>query len=166
VIAFRRWLDEVTSAREGKPLSKATSLQILNAIRAFMLWLADQSGYRSRIRYSDAAYFRLSEKDARIAKASTARPIPTPEQIECVLRAMPASTDIERSNRAVIAFTWLTGVRDGALASLKVKHVDLTEGRVNQDPREVKTKNRRRRRRLSSLSLATLSGLSSNGSNF
>jgi len=161
VIAFRRWLDEVTSAREGKPLSKATSLQILNAIRAFMLWLADQSGYRSRIRYSDAAYFRLSEKDARIAKASTAR-----QQIECVLRAMPASTDIERSNRAVIAFTWLTGVRDGALASLKVKHVDLTEGRVNQDPREVKTKNRRRRRRLSSLSLATLSGLSSNGSNF
>jgi integrase len=160
VIAFRRWLDEVTSAREGKPLSKATSLQILNAIRAFMLWLADQSGYRSRIRYSDAAYFRLSEKDARIAKASTARPIPTPEQIECVLRAMPASTDIERSNRAVIAFTWLTGVRDGALASLKVKHVDLTEGRVNPDPREVKTKNRRRRRRLSSLSLATLSGLS------
>ena len=84
VIAFRRWLDEVTSAREGKPLSKATSLQILNAIRAFMLWLADQSGYRSRIRYSDAAYFRLSEKDARIAKASTACPIPTPEQIECV----------------------------------------------------------------------------------
>jgi integrase len=131
-----------------------------------MLWLADQSGYRSRIRYSDAAYFRLSEKDARIAKASTARLIPTPEQIECVLRAMPASTDVERRNRAVIASTWLTGVRDGALASLKVKHVDLTEGRVNQDPREVKTKNRRRRRRLSSLSLATLSGLSSNGSNF
>jgi hypothetical protein len=26
---------------------------------------------------------------------------------------MPAGTDIERSNRALIAFTWLTGVRDG-----------------------------------------------------
>ena len=127
--------------REGKPLSKATALQTLNAIRAFILWLADQPGYRSRIRYSDAAYFRLSEKDTRIAKAPLGRPVPSPEQIECVLLAMPAHTDIEQRNRALIAFTWLTGVRDGALASLKVKHVNLTEGRVNQDPREVKTKN-------------------------
>jgi integrase len=141
VIAFRRRLDEATTVREGKPLSKATALQTLNATRAFILWLADQPGYRSRIRYSDAAYFRLSEKDTRIAKAPTARPVPTPEQIECALVAMPARTDIELRNRALIAFTWLTGVRDGALASLKVKHVYLTEERVNQDPREVKTKN-------------------------
>jgi hypothetical protein len=34
-------------------------------------------------------------------------------------------------------------VRDGALASLKVKHVSLCEGKVNQNPREVKTKNNR-----------------------
>ena len=141
VIAFQRRLDEATTVREGKPLSKATALQTLNAIRAFILWLADQPGYRSRIRYSDAAYFRLSEKDTRIAKAPLGRPVPSPEQIECVLLAMPAHTDIEQRNRALIAFTWLTGVRDGALASLKVKHVNLTEGRVNQDPREVKTKN-------------------------
>ena len=57
------------------------------------------------------------------------------------LRTMPAGTDIERRNRALIAFTWLTGVRDGALATLKVKHVNVVEGWVNQDPREVKTKN-------------------------
>jgi integrase len=54
---------------------------------------------------------------------------------------MVAGTDIERRNRALIAFTWLTGVRDGALASLKVKHVNIQQGWVNQDPREVKTKN-------------------------
>jgi integrase len=140
-IAFRRRLDEALSEREGKPLSKATMLQTLNALRAFVLWLAEQPGYRSRIRYSDADYFRLSEKDTRIAKAPQQRPVPTPEQIESVLRAMQCQTDIDRRNRALIAFTWLTGVRDGALASLKVKHVNLTEARVNQDPREVKTKN-------------------------
>jgi integrase len=140
-IAFRRRLDEAVSEREGKPLSKATVLQTLNALRAFMLWLAEQPGYRSRIRYSDADYFRLSEKDTRIAKAPQPRPIPTPEQIERVLRTMPNVSDIERRNRAVVAFTWLTGVRDGALASLKVKHVNVAEGGVNQDPREVKTKN-------------------------
>jgi integrase/recombinase XerD len=54
---------------------------------------------------------------------------------------MPAGTDIERRNRALIAFTWLTGVRDGALASLRVKHVNLDQACVYQDPREVRTKN-------------------------
>ncbi len=140
-IAFRRRLDEAVSAREGRPLSKATVLQTLNALRAFILWLAEQPGYRRRIRYADADYFRLSEKDTRIAKAPQPRSIPTPDQIERLLRAMPGSTGIERRNRAVIAFTWLSGVRDGALASLKVKHVNVAEAKVNQDPREVKTKN-------------------------
>jgi integrase len=140
-IAFRRRLDDATNIRTEKPLSKATMLQTLNALRAFFLWLAEQAGYRSRISYSDAEYFRLSEKDARIAKAPRSRPVPTPEQIENLLTRMPSETDIQMRNRALIAFTWLTGVRDGALASLKVRHLDLDTKRVNQDPREVKTKN-------------------------
>ena len=32
-------------------------------------------------------------------------------------------------------------MRDGALASLKIKHVNLVASSVNQDPREVRTKN-------------------------
>jgi integrase len=53
---------------------------------------------------------------------------------------MPATTDIERRDRALIAFTILTGARDGAIASLKVKHVDIVARRLDQDAREVKTK--------------------------
>jgi integrase len=140
-IAFRRSLNDATSARTGNPLSKATISQILNAVRAFFLWLAEQPGYRSRVRYSDAEYFRLSERDERLAKATNGKPVPTPEQIERVLEAAPQDTVIDRRNRAMIAFTWLTGVRDGALVTLKLKHVSLTERLVNQDPREVRTKN-------------------------
>ena len=55
-------------------------------------------------------------------------------------RWMPASSAIEKRNRAVIAFILLTSVRDGAAASLKLKHVDLAEGKVVQDAREVRTK--------------------------
>ena len=40
----------------------------------------------------------------------------------------------------MIAFTLLTGVRDGAAASLKLKHIDLADGKVIQDARKVKTK--------------------------
>jgi integrase/recombinase XerD len=138
-IAFRRHLAEATSSATGRPLSQATVLQTLNALRAFFLWLAGQPGYRSRISYSDD-YFRLSEKETRIAKSTRERPVPTVEQILGVLQAMPRATDIERRNRAVIAFTLLTGVRDGALASFKLKHVDVVAGKVVQDAREVKTK--------------------------
>ena len=53
---------------------------------------------------------------------------------------MPAGTEIERRNRTLIAFTILTGARDGATASLKLKHVDIDQGRVDQDARQVKTK--------------------------
>jgi integrase len=140
-IAFCRMLADEAGTRDGKVLSKATASQILNAVRKFILWLAEQPGYRSRIRYSDADYFRLPEKDERAARASNDRPVPTPEQIESVLERSPTATVLDRRNRAMIAFTWLTGVRDGALVSLKLKHVDLVQQRVNQDPREVDTKN-------------------------
>jgi integrase len=140
-VAFRRRLEEARNERTGKPISKATALQVLNALRAFFLWVAEQPGYRSRIRYSDADYFRLSEKDTRVAKATKARPVPTPEQIESVLERSPVASVIDRRNRAIVAFTWLTGVRDGALVTLKLRHIDLDKQMVDQDPREVKTKN-------------------------
>lgn len=53
---------------------------------------------------------------------------------------MPSTTDIERRNRALIAFTILTGARDGAIASFKLRHIDIDEGRIDQDAREVQTK--------------------------
>jgi integrase len=66
--------------------------------------------------------------------------VPTIEQILHVLRHMPNDTDIQYRNRAVIAFTLLTGARDGAVASLKLKHVDVVAGKIVQDAREVRTK--------------------------
>lgn len=43
-------------------------------------------------------------------------------------------------NRALVAFVLLTGARDSAVASLKLKHLDLAAGCVHQDARDVKTK--------------------------
>ena len=57
-----------------------------------------------------------------------------------MIETMPDNAEIERRNRALVAFTLLTGARDSAIASMKLKHVDLTEDLVHQDAREVKTK--------------------------
>jgi len=137
---FKRTLDEQVNAKTGKPLAKATTHSRLMALKAFFQWLADQPGYRSRLRYADAEYFNPSANDGRIARTTRERPAPTLEQIQQVLEAMPAATSIERRDRALIAFAILTGARDNALASLKIKHADMARRRVVQDAREVRTK--------------------------
>lgn len=139
-IAFKRRLDEQVSLRTGERLSKATVHSTLSALRAFFFWLADQPGFKRSVSYSDADYFNLSEKDVRIAQASREKPFPTLAQLEHVLSTMPAGTDLERRDRALIALAMLTGARDGALASLKLKRVDLAQSRIDQDARDVKTK--------------------------
>jgi integrase len=53
---------------------------------------------------------------------------------------MPSGTDIEKRNRALIALILLTGVRDNAVASMRLKHVDLADGKILQDARQVRTK--------------------------
>jgi site-specific recombinase XerD len=138
--AFKRELADQRGHRSGEPLSKATLYATLNALKRFFIWLAGQPGYKSRISYSDAEYFNLSAKETRIAKATRPARIPTLEQIRHVIHAMPASTEIERRDRALIAFTILTGARDGAIASFKLGHIDIAEGKIDQDAREVRTK--------------------------
>lgn len=139
-VAFKHRLDKQLAERTGKPLSRATVNSTLSALRSFFIWLAGQPGCKRHLSYGDADYFNLSEKDVRIAKAARYKPFPSLEQIHHVLATMPTGTDIELRNRALVAFALLTGARDGALASFKLKHVDLAQGMVDQDARDVKTK--------------------------
>lgn len=64
----------------------------------------------------------------------------TIEQIKHVLEIMPNDSPIEKRDRALIAFTLLTGARDSAIASFKLKHIDFKTDTLYQDAREVKTK--------------------------
>jgi integrase len=139
-VAFKRHLAEQTGQRSGEKLSKATLHATLTQLKQFFFWLAGQPGYKARLQYSEADYFNLSEKDTRIATAQRERKAPTLEQVRRVIETMPHENEIERRNRALVAFTLLTGARDSAIASMNLKHVDLKEGCIQQDAREVKTK--------------------------
>ena len=139
-VAFKKHLAEQRGQQSGEKLSKATLHATLTQLKRFFQWLAWQPGCRSRLQYSDAEYFNLSDKDTRVATAQREQKAPTLEQIKHVIGTMPADMDIERRNRALMAFTLLTGARDRAVASMKLKHVDLITDSVNQDAREVKTK--------------------------
>ena len=139
-VGFKKHLAKQDNKQTGKKLSKATLNATLRHLKGFFQWLAMQTRYKSRINYTDTEYFNLSEKDTRIATARRSKPVPTVEQINRVIESMPVNTDIDRRNRALIAFTLLTGIRDSAIASLKLKHVNLSDNSVFQDAREVNTK--------------------------
>lgn len=138
---FKKLLLKVKSERSGELLAKATVDSILRMVKSFIEWLAGQNGYRSKISYSDAAYFNNNSKDARVAHAKRETPYPSMEQCAHAFSQMRSETIIERRNRAAFALLMLTGMRDGALVSLRLKHVDLIEGQIFQDAREVRTKN-------------------------
>ena len=123
-----------------KPLSKATILSTVNALQRFYRWLICQRGFRSKIKPSDIDYFNLSEKDVRAATSPRPKAYPSLEQFRHALFAMPGATEIEQRDRAVMAFTILTGIRDSAMVSLRLKHIDLSRKLVMQDPKEVRTK--------------------------
>lgn len=139
-VAFKKHLADQKAQQTDTKLSKATLHATLTQLKRFFQWLSREQGYKARIHYSDAEYFNLSEKDTRIATAQREQKAPTLEQVKHVIASMPTGTDIARRNRALVAFTLLTGARDSAIASMKLKHVDLIAGCVHQDAREVKTK--------------------------
>lgn len=139
-LSFKRALADTSSETSGKPLSAATRHATFSALRAFLIWLADQPVYRATVRYADAEYFNASQRDRTIATTKREKSTPRLDQIQFVLSKMPTETDIQRRDHAVIAFTILTEARDRAIASMKLRHVDIERGVVLQDAREVRTK--------------------------
>jgi hypothetical protein len=97
-------------------------------------------GFKSKIQHSDADYFNLSGKDVAIAQARREKTAPTIVLVERVLRSMPVATELERRDRALIAFAAITSARGNALASFRLGHVNLAGGCIEQDARTVRTK--------------------------
>lgn len=140
VTGFKARFAEERNVRTGKPLSASTIASTLGMLKAFFIWLADQPDYRWRIHYADAEYFNPPDNLARVASAHRPSRYPTLEEIRKALEAMPASSDIERRDRALLAFAIMTGARDRAIVSFKLKHINLVDELLEQDAREVRTK--------------------------
>ena len=138
---FKSYLEKQRHPKTGKELSHATMDAVLRIVKKFFHWLAGQSGYKSRISYPDVEYFNNNRKNARIAHAQREVAFPSIEQTFHAFQAMPDRNDFEKRDKALFAFFMLTGARDGAVASLRLKHINLFDGCVYMDARDVNTKN-------------------------
>ncbi len=138
--AFKANLAEARSVRTGKPLTASTVHSTLAALKEFFTWLASQPGYSSRIKAPDIDYFSTPDKLSRVATAHRFKTCPTLAQIRVMLDAMPKETEIEKRDHALVAFSILSGARDRAIISFRLKHIDVEGGMIEQDAREVRTK--------------------------
>jgi site-specific recombinase XerD len=136
---FKADIGEKPSAHTGRLLSASKQVHCLNDLKAFFRWIKSQPGY-GKMPKDLADYFTPSKRTTKIAQHVKDKVVASPEDIREVLDSMPTDTIWQRRDHAVIAFLFLTGVRDGAAISLRLKHVDVENRLVNQDANEVDTK--------------------------
>lgn len=139
-LGFKNSLVETKAQRSGKALSIVTVHHILQAVREFLVWLHGRSEYRRRIKLENIAYLNLTTGDERKAHVSVPKEYASWQEYRKALFAMPANTEMERRDRAIIALLLMTCMRDAALVSLKLRHISLDRSHVFQDPRQVRTK--------------------------
>jgi integrase len=130
---FKANLAAATNARTGKLLSASTIHATLAAVKAFFIWLIDQPGYASRIKYADAEYFNPPDNLSRTARARRFKSCPTLAQVRGMLEAMPKDAEIERRDHALVALAILPGARDRAIISFRLKHIDIEHGVIHQE---------------------------------
>ncbi|MEH6527399.1 MAG: site-specific integrase [Sneathiella sp.] len=138
--AFKRFLSARKNERTGASLSQSSINGMLRELKGFYSWLADQPGYKSKVSYSDVAYLSPGRKSEIARRGSLWKPHPSPKQVTRLLLSMPTDTVLQRRNRALIAFLFLTASREGAAISLQLGHVDLENSCVGFDGRTVNTK--------------------------
>ena len=123
-------------------LTGGTIGHILNRCSAFFVWLGRQPGVT--FEPDLPGYFRLSRKERAAADSAVKGTRLTFDQALCMFTGMPRSSPLELRNRAIVAMFITTGIRIGALISLRGKHVNMATRWINQDQREVDTKNSKR----------------------
>ena len=137
---FKTYLARQKNAKTGKPLAFSTVDATLRLVKGFFHWLVSRAGFKRVLTYPDVEYFNNTLKAGRVAHTQRETPYPSMQQAAHAFQAMPFEGEFQKRDKALFAFFMLTGARDGAVASLKLKHVNVDLGHVFQDAREVNTK--------------------------
>ena len=124
----------------GKPQSLTTTDATLRLVKGFFHWLAGQQGFKKVVTYADVEYFNNNRNDVRAAHTQRPKQFPSKQAAFHAFLAMPEGTDIAQRDKAMFAFVMITGARAGAVSSRRLKHVNLVDGYVYQDGREIRTK--------------------------
>ena len=143
-IAYKQHLSKAQAVASGEALKAGTLRNLICPLINFFTWLAFHPEYKKYINHHDIKYLELSENESRANHLADFKEFPTIDIIETCVRNYPTVTEIDKRDRAMMAFTALTGIRDDALCSLKLRHFDPNRGIIKQYASDgVKTKFRK-----------------------
>ncbi|MBT0958210.1 site-specific integrase [Alphaproteobacteria bacterium KMM 3653] len=120
--------------------SVSTVRHVASHLKIFFEWLVKHRGY-GRLDGSLPQYFELPQRFDAAALSGEDRPVPTVEEAEQMLRAMPVLTVRQRRDRAMVAVAFLGALRADTVTSLLVAHLDVRNRILIQDGRASRTKN-------------------------
>ncbi len=123
-VEYKKWLAVRKHPKTGEKISPVTQYHYLRHLRAFLLWLSDKRGYRSRIFPSDIAFLNMDKKYAKAALDPTKQEYPPLSYVIALCRSIDIVTEIDRRDRALIAFTAISGARDEAISTLTLQCFD------------------------------------------
>lgn len=130
---FKKWLSE-KKLKGGGTISYGTQYDRLRHLKKFFTWLSGQSGYKSKINVYDTSYLRLDKKLAKIATAPKVEDYPTLEYVKKLCESIDIKDEIDMRDRALIAFTLLSGMRDKAIITLPIDCFNPDNYEIKQDP--------------------------------
>jgi len=136
---FKDWL--ANKQNRGKTITLSTQYARLRHLRAFFVWLSGQNGYKSKINVYDTEYLNLTKKQRKEATSPSYPDYPELKDVKKICDSIEVNNDIDKRDRALIAFTLLSGMRDDAIASLPIGSFDPNKLIVSQNPSKgVRTK--------------------------
>jgi integrase len=138
IVSFRKHLLEKSSEATGRELSASTIVHTLGALKDFFHWLAETAF--PKFDRSAIAYFTPPKRTELNARTRRRRRIATPQEVVRMIEVTPRDTLEGLRDAAVISILFMTGIRVGALITLKIKHVRPEARQINQDSDEVQTK--------------------------
>lgn len=127
-------------ALRATPTRMRTKQAKVRHVRGFFEWMIADERLRPKKVRKALLSLRLKDTEVRAGNAVKTVKHATVAQITDTIQAMPSASAVERRNRALLAFTLLSGARDGAIITMKLKHVLWAEREILQDPNEVQTK--------------------------
>jgi len=138
-VAFKDSLKRKTF--NGRQIGPNSIRSYLIHVKSFFTWLFTQPGYKSRIYSTELDYLNSSKKEVMIAAHVNPRTFPDIDYVRKLVNSINQSTIIDKRDRAIISFLFLTGMRDSAVISLPLKCIDMENLFIDQNPKlGVKTK--------------------------
>jgi integrase/Zn ribbon nucleic-acid-binding protein len=137
------WRVEVTrrasaSGADGG-MSRSSARHRASHLRKFFEWLAKRPGTKNLDGVSE--YFALPRRFNAGPELRPVKVYPTLDEALEMLSSLPCRTLKDRRDRAIFAMAFVAGLRESALITLRVRHVDIVRKRVHHDARDLNAKN-------------------------